>query len=115
MTLFSEFKMPKSYNYAALKGCGSYNKAALKGFGKFRKGSPEAKAYMAKLRAMRKNKCSGGKCKGGSGWDYYNDPTIKHPYGGVRKGVYAGAITGASGFGTKFEHHIAKYLAKKQK
>ena len=56
----------ESYNSAALRGFGeeSYNSAALRGMGKFKKGSPEAKAFMAKLRAMRKKK--GGKTlKGG--------------------------------------------------
>ena len=56
----------ESYNSAALRGMGdeSYNSAALRGMGKFKKGSPEAKAFMARLRAMRKKK-GGKKLKGG--------------------------------------------------
>lgn len=56
-----------SYNKAALKGFGSYNKAALKGMGgkKLIKGSPEAKAYMARLRAMRGQNSGKKKLKGG--------------------------------------------------
>lgn len=58
-----------SYDDAALEGFGSYDDAALEGFGKkkakhFVKGSPEAKAFMAKLRAMRGKgvrKARGGK------------------------------------------------------
>ena len=59
------------YNSAALRGCGcdcggSYTNAALRGMGKFKKGSPEAKAFMARLRAMRASKSKGGKkLKGG--------------------------------------------------
>lgn len=59
------------YNSAALRGCGcdcggSYTNAALRGMGKFKKGSPEAKAFMARLRAMRASKSRGGKkLKGG--------------------------------------------------
>ncbi len=46
--------MDEIYNDAALHGFGSYTNAALKGCGrKLRKGSPEAKAFMARLRAMR--------------------------------------------------------------
>lgn len=46
----------ESYTDAALRGYGrgqGYTAAALKGCGRLRKGSKEAKAYMAKLRAMR--------------------------------------------------------------
>lgn len=51
-----------SYTSAALRGCGdSYTSAALRGCGKkFKKGSPEAKAFMARLRAMRGKKTKGG-------------------------------------------------------
>ena len=61
----------ESYTSAALRGCGcncddSYTGAALRGMGKFKKGSPEAKAFMARLRAMRASKSKGGKkLKGG--------------------------------------------------
>ena len=62
----------ESYTSAALRGCGcdcderSYTGAALRGMGKFKKGSPEAKAFMARLRAMRGTKSKGGKkLKGG--------------------------------------------------
>lgn len=61
----------ESYTSAALRGCGcdcnsSYTDAALRGMGKFKKGSPEAKAFMARLRAMRAKKSKGGKkLKGG--------------------------------------------------
>ena len=60
-----------SYTSAALRGCGcdcggSYTDAALRGTGKFKKGSPEAKAFMAHLRAMRGTKSKAGKkLKGG--------------------------------------------------
>ena len=57
-----------SYTSAALRGFGdeSYTDAALRGMGKFKKGSPEAKAFMARLRAMRATKSKGGKkLKGG--------------------------------------------------
>lgn len=60
-----------SYTSAALRGCGcdcggSYTNAALRGMGKLKKGSPEAKAFMARLRAMRASKSKGGKkLKGG--------------------------------------------------
>lgn len=58
------------YTDAALRGYGDdmYTDAALRGYGKRRhlvKGSPEAKAYMAKLRAMRTGKRGGGKKRGG--------------------------------------------------
>lgn len=57
-----------SYDDAALEGFGSYDDAALEGFGNkrkhFVKGSPEAKAFMAKLRAMRGKK-SVRKARGG--------------------------------------------------
>lgn len=45
----------ETYTDAALKGFGdeSYSNAALRGCGKFKKGSPEAKAYMARIRALR--------------------------------------------------------------
>lgn len=58
-----------SYNDAAIEGGMSYNEAALEGGRKpkFAKGSPEAKAFMARLRAMRgKKKKTGGACPGGS-------------------------------------------------
>lgn len=62
----------ESYTSAALRGCGcdcderSYTGAALRGMGKFKKGSPEAKAFMARLRAMRGTKSKAGKkLKGG--------------------------------------------------
>lgn len=61
----------ESYTDAALLGCGcdcggSYTDAALRGMGKLKKGSPEAKAYMARLRAMRASKSKAGKkLKGG--------------------------------------------------
>lgn len=60
-----------TYTSAALRGFGdeTYTSAALRGFGKnkLRKGSPEAKAYMAKLRAMRGSgaRRAGKKVKGG--------------------------------------------------
>lgn len=59
-----------SYTNAALRGMGdcdcgsSYTNAALRGMGKPKrlvKGSKEAKAYMARLRAMRGKGCRGGK------------------------------------------------------
>ena len=58
------------YTDAALRGYGDdmYTDAALRGYGKrshLVKGSPEAKAYMAKLRAMRTGKRGGGKKRGG--------------------------------------------------
>lgn len=63
------------YNNAALKGCGScdcgsgsYSSAALRGMGrikKLKKGSPEAKAFMSRLRAMRGKGRAGKKMKGG--------------------------------------------------
>lgn len=58
------------YNDAALRGYGDeiYNEAALRGYGKrphLVKGSPEAKAFMARLRAMRTGKRGGGKKRGG--------------------------------------------------
>lgn len=56
----------ESYTSAALRGFGdeSYTDAALRGMGKFKKGSPEAKAFMARLRAMRSSK-GGKRLKGG--------------------------------------------------
>lgn len=58
------------YTDAALRGYGDdmYTDAALRGYGKrphLVKGSPEAKAYMARLRAMRTGKRGGGKKRGG--------------------------------------------------
>ena len=63
----------ETYTDAALRGCGCdcddkiYTTAALRGMGspkRLKKGSPEAKAYMARLRAMRgsagKKKLKGG-------------------------------------------------------
>lgn len=73
-------KMSDSYTLAALRGLGmedgdddfeeylNYNDAALNGFGKIKmvKGSPEARAYMARLRAMRgKNRAGKKNLKGG--------------------------------------------------
>lgn len=58
----------ETYTDAALKGFGdeSYSNAALRGCGKFKKGSPEAKAYMARIRALRgkgRTSCRAGKRK----------------------------------------------------
>lgn len=62
----------ETYTSAALRGFGkgkSYTTAALRGMGrsKLRKGSPEAKAYMARLRAMRGKGCGKRKCSIGRG------------------------------------------------
>lgn len=62
----------ETYTSAALRGFGkrkTYTTAALRGMGtrKLKKGSPEAKAYMARLRAMRGKGCGKRKCTGGRG------------------------------------------------
>lgn len=62
----------ETYTSAALRGFGkgkSYTTAALRGMGrrKLRKGSPEAKAYMARLRAMRGKGCGKRKRSTGRG------------------------------------------------
>ena len=89
----------ESYTDAALKGFGdeTYTNAALRGCGKFKKGSAEAKAYMARIRAMRgkggspcragKRKLKGGIALAAIGTALSMIPTAIRAAKGIYKGI----------------------------